>query len=142
MPNSSKFRDLNTDEEQFVSSALKVGRDVCAYYFNPGKTLSLPTGLDVVYEAWAGDTHPGKPSPNEVCFGLGALLGDCIVSNLDFRWCMELDKDEDEYCVRHPEGWQSCPFHFVGKRIHEQEPQGGFFRALYDLLRERPQGLI
>ena len=137
MPKSLKTRDLSAEEAAFVKSSIQVGQRVCDRYLGRAKRLVPPCSLDVAYEAWTRDTRPEKPSPNDICFGLGALLGDCVVTELGFRWRMEVADEGDEYCMLHPEEWRSYPFDFVGKRIHDREEKGGFFRALYDLLRDR-----
>jgi hypothetical protein len=139
MPTEPKFRDLTSDENQFVESSIRLGREVCDHYLSDAAPTS-PDLLDDVYEAWASDAESEKPTPEEVCYGLGALLGNFVVSDLGFSWGMAIDEFGTDYSVRHPDAWQSFPFDFVAKRIQDQEPQGGFFRALYDQLELRNPG--
>ena len=115
---------------------MQSGREVCTHYLGHEKRLSVPDDLDATYNAWAADPERNKPADNVVCYGLGALLGQRLVSDLGFQWCMELAEDGEIYCVRHPKEWRIYPFDFVAKRIHEREPHGGFFRAIYEVLRK------
>ena len=132
-----EFRALNQEEALFVETATRVGYRICEYYLDTGDAPSLPDALDSVYDAWISDENSPKPASNDIGFGLGALMGQCLVSDLGFQWVIVSDDSGTDYCVRHPNDWQSYPFDFVAKRIHEQEPRGGFFRALYDLLKKR-----
>ena len=136
MPEERGFRELTAAEAGYVDSSSLLGRKVCEYYL-PDQDPTCPDTLDDVYEAWAFDDSSEKPAPGEVCYGLGALLGNRIVADLGFSWGMAIDQFGTDYCVCHPDEWQSFPFDFVAKRIQDQEPKGGFFRALYNLLEER-----
>jgi hypothetical protein len=130
------FRDLIPDEIQFVEASILLGHKICNHYLSDDATL-YPDLLDQAYEAWASDIKSDKPTPEDVCHGLGALLGNYLVSNLKFSWVMAIDSFGTDYSVRHPDSWQSFPFDFVAKRIQDGETEGGFFKALYGQLEER-----
>jgi len=113
-----------------------LGRQMCGYYGID--EANSPELLDRLYEVWRDDVRE-KVEPLHAACAIGAMLGDILSDRLCFDWCMIVDEQGVEFCLKSEvSDWETYPVNYVWKRVEPGADEHiNFCAGAWDLFRER-----
>ncbi|WP_111978191.1 DUF3806 domain-containing protein [Algibacillus agarilyticus] len=129
----STIRDLTDNEVKLKSDSTKWGSKIFELYAKDKEVT--PSSLDFVYRTWAQDGSLDKPKDQKVIYGLGVMFGNFVVSKVDSKWKVIIDKHGAGFIVVLSGGATIFPIDMVLKRVQAGNKEFGFFKANFDVIK-------
>ena len=133
MPNFQEL-PLNLNDEKIILDGTQELQRVVSKLKPAYADPITPKILDEIYPIVKKGTWWNKWKKNYIVHIFGVGLGNCLVSELGFKWIVIQDNLGREISVKHKDSnLMSFPFSSVRKRIGTKETD--FFRAIFEMFR-------
>jgi hypothetical protein len=129
-----EISELNRPEINILNSEVELGRRIFGFYLDCEWDGTIPA-LDQILDLWLLDERERKPSSNELCSGLGSLVGEYLRLNHKCRWVVVSDAfgcDLGMNCDT--TGCQVFPRHWIAKRLDAENIRHGVINGIVDTL--------
>lgn len=121
--------ELTDKNKQQIANFLCKGKEICKKYIDIDKEIAA-FQLDEVFSKWSAEK--ANFSSEDIANGLGAVFGDKIVRELEFKWKLVTDEHGTEYAlVEEYTGSVIFPINSVWKRIEPKIDIDKFFEPMW-----------